>query len=117
MSQPILVDRTSDGVATVTMNRPERMNSLTSDLLADKKEWSAAAKGVAAAYVSAATDTIHIESWVRPANPTPTSLPVINWNGVADEKSISAMRVSFSSRAYGSMRQLHRQSRRWPQMT
>ena len=33
MSQPILVDRTSDGVATVTMNRPERMNSLTSDLL------------------------------------------------------------------------------------
>ena len=30
---PILVDRTPDGVATVTMNRPERMNSLTGDLL------------------------------------------------------------------------------------
>ena len=32
MSQTILVER-SDGVATVTMNRPERMNSLTTELL------------------------------------------------------------------------------------
>lgn len=34
MTQPILVERRANGVATVTMNRPERMNSLTGELLA-----------------------------------------------------------------------------------
>jgi 2-(1,2-epoxy-1,2-dihydrophenyl)acetyl-CoA isomerase len=33
MTTPILVDRKPNGVATVTMNRPERMNSLTTALL------------------------------------------------------------------------------------
>lgn len=32
-TSPVLVERDSAGVATVTMNRPERMNSLTSELL------------------------------------------------------------------------------------